>query len=405
MAGPETPAQPVKIQEGSGPLVDRLPFDDAEYRRRLDGVRAAMAKQDIAAFISFTPENIYYLTGHDTPGYYFYQACVVTPDRPPINVLRRIETTNTLGRSWSRLTVGYEDRQDPIEATLGLLQELSVAGRTIGVESDAWFVTPKRAVQLQRGIERAGGRVVDASQAVEGLRVIKSAPELAYIRTGARAVEAAMRAGFEASRVGTNENDVAGVIAAELIRHGGEYAGLPPFITSGPRTSLCHSTWAGRRFETGDVIGFELPGVIKRYCAALFRMGFLGNPDAEFTRRYTMVREALENVIAAIRPGATSGEVHNANKAVFTKYGYGHMLGHRTGYSVGINYPPDWGEGHIMSIWDGDERPLRPGMTFHLVPGFLDLGRYAITVSDTVLVTDSGCEVITNYPRDLVVKH
>ena len=350
MAGPKTPAQPVKIQEGSGPLVDRLPFDDAEYRRRLDGVRAAMAKQDIAAFISFTPENIYYLTGHDTPGYYFYQACVVAPGRPPVNVLRRIETTNTLGRSWPRLAVGYEDRQDPIEVTLGLLQELGVAGRTIGVESDAWFVTPKRAVQLQRGIEQAGGRIVDASQTVEGLRVIKSAPELTYIRAGARAVEAAMRAGFAASRVGTNENDVAGVIVAELIRHGGEYAGLPPFITSGPRTSLCHSTWAGRRLETGDVIGFELPDVIKRYCAALFRMGFLGNPDAEFTRRYTMVREALENVIAAIRPGATSGDVHNANKAAFTKYGYGHMLGHRPGYSVGINYPPDWGEAHHVHL-------------------------------------------------------
>ena len=393
----------VKIQEGSGPLVDRLPFDDGEYRRRLDGVRADMAKQDIGAFISFTPENIYYLTAHDTPGYYFYQACVVTPTRPPINVLRRIETTNTLGRSWARLAVGYEDRQDPVEATLGLLHELGVAGETIGLEADAWFISPKRAVQLQKGIEQAGGPVVDASQTVERLRVIKSNPELAYIRMGARALEKAMQAGFNACRIGANENDVAGVIVAELIRHGGEYAGLPPFITSGPRTSLCHSTWAGRTFEQGDVIDFELPGVIKRYCAALFRVGVLGKPDAEFTRRYTMVREALENVIAAIKPGATSGEVHNANKAVFTKYGCGQMLGHRTGYSVGINYPPDWGEGHIMSIWDGDERPLQPGMTFHLVPGFLDLGRYAITVSDTVLVTASGCEVITNYPRDPVI--
>jgi Xaa-Pro dipeptidase len=393
----------VKIQEGSGPLVDRLPFDDGEYRRRLDGVRAQIAKQDIDAFISFTPENIYYLTGHDTPGYYFYQACVITPKRPPINVLRRIETTNTLGRSWARLAVGYEDRQDPVEATLGLLHELGVAGETIGLEADAWFISPKRAVQLQKGIEQAGGRVVDASQTVERLRVIKSNPELAYIRMGARAVETAMQAGFNACRIGANENDVAGVIVAELIRRGGEYAGLPPFITSGPRTSLCHSTWAGRTLERGDVIDFELPGVVKRYCAALFRVGVLGKPDAEFTRRYTMVREALENVIAAIKPGATSGEVHNANKAVFIKYGYGQMLGHRTGYSVGINYPPDWGEGHIMSIWDGDERPLQPGMTFHLVPGFLDLGRYAITVSDTVLVTDSGCEVITNYPRDPVI--
>jgi Xaa-Pro dipeptidase len=403
MGSPGVAPQTVKIQEGTGPLVDRLPFDNAEYQRRLDGVRAQMAKRDLEAFISFTPENIYYLTGHDTPGYYFYQACVVTPHRQPINVLRRIETTNTLGRSWSRLAVGYEDRQDPIEATLGLLRELGVASQMIGVEADAWFISPKRALQLQKGIESAGGHVADASQTVEGMRVIKSGPELAYIRAGARALERAMQAGFKACRVGTDENELAAVIVAELIRHGGEYAGLPPFITTGPRTSLCHSTWAGRTVEKGDVIGFELPGVIKRYCAALFRIGVVGQPDPEFTRRYTMVREALENVIAAIKPGATSGEVHNASKAVFRKHGMEHMLGHRTGYSVGINYPPDWGEGHIMSIWDGDERPLRTGMTFHLVPGFLDLGRYAITVSDTVVVTDSGCEVITNFSRDPVI--
>jgi Xaa-Pro aminopeptidase len=392
--------QSVKIQEGTGPLVDRLPFDDSEYQRRLDGVRAEMARTDLGAFISFTPENIYYLTGHDTPGYYFYQACVVTPKRPPINVLRRIETTNTLGRSWSRLAVGYEDRQDPIDTTLGLLHELSVADQMVGIEADAWFINPKRALQLQKGIEQAGGRIVDASQMIEGLRVIKSEAELAYIRMGARVVEAAMHAGIAACRVDTNENEVAAVIVAELIRQGGEYAGLPPFITSGPRSSLCHSTWSGRTFEKGDVIGFELPGVIKRYCAALLRNGIIGQPDDEFVRRYNMVREAEANVIAAIKPGATSGEVHNASKAVFIKHGYGHMLGHRTGYSVGINYPPDWGEGHIMSIWEGDERPLRPGMTFHLVPGIYDLGRYTLTVSDTVLVTDSGCEVITNFPRD-----
>jgi Xaa-Pro dipeptidase len=93
-------------------------------------------------------------------------------------------------------------------------------------------------------------------------------------------------------------------------------------------------------------------------------------------------------------------KVHNASKTAFIKHGYGHMLGYRTAYSVGINYPPDWGEGHIMSIWEGDEPPLRPGMTFHLVPGIYDLGRYTLTVSDTVLVTGSACEVITNFPRD-----
>ena len=393
----------VRIQEGSGPLVDKLPFSDAEFQRRLTNVRRVMADRDLAVFVSFTPENIYYLTAHDTPGYYFYQASVVTPNRPPINVLRRIETTNTLGRSWARLAVGYEDRQDPVEATLGLLRELGVAGKTVGAEADSWFISPKRYQQLQGGIESEGGRLVDASQVIEEQRVTKSAEELGHIRTAARAAERAMRVAIAASRAGTTENEVAAEMSAELIRAGSEYAGLPPFITSGPRTSLAHSTWAGRSYVPGDVLNYELPGVVKRYCAALFRCGTVGKPSEEVARRGGMIREALENVIEAIKPGTTSGEAHNATKAVFSKYGMEHMLGHRTGYSVGINYAPDWGEGQIMSIWDGDERPLRAGMTFHLVPGIYDLGRHTIVISETVLVSETGCEVITNFPRDLFV--
>ncbi len=397
----ETPR--VRVQEGTGPLVDKLPFSEGEFQRRLNDTRRAMAARDLAVFISFTPENIYYLTGHDTPGYYFYQACVVTPSRPPINVLRRIETTNTLGRTWSRLAVGYEDRQDPVEATLGLLHELGVADKMVGAEADAWFISPKRYLQLQQGVESAGGRFVDASRLIEEQRVIKSDEELAHIRTAARAAERAMRAAIGASRAGTTENEVAGAMSSELIRAGSEYAGLPPFITSGPRTSLCHSTWAGRTYVEGDVLNYELPGVVKRYCAALFRCGTVGRPGEEVARRGAIVREALESVLEAITPGATSGEVHDASKAVFRRYGLEHMVGHRTGYSVGINYAPDWGEGQIISIWEGDERPLRTGMTFHLVPGIFDLGRHTIIISETVRVGPAGCDVITNFPRDLFV--
>lgn len=289
--------QTVRIQEGKEPLVTPLPFSDAEFQRRLDGVRAAMATRGLDAFISFTPENIYYMTGHDTPGYYFYQGSVVTKARPPINVLRRLETTNTLGRSWSRLTVGYEDRQDPVELTLGLLDELGVTGKAVGAETDSWFVSPRRYAQLQRGIEQAGGRLVDAGGLVEELRVIKSAEEIACIRAGARAAERGMKAAIAASREGTNENEVAAATIGELIRAGGEYAGLPPFVTSGPRTSLAHSTWAGRTYQTGDVLNYELPGVVKRYCGALFRCGTIGRPDGEITRRAGIVREALESVL------------------------------------------------------------------------------------------------------------
>ena len=79
-------ARPVKIQEGTGPLVDALPFTDGEYQRRLTAIRSTMSRRGLDAFVSFTPENIYYVTGHDSPGYYFYQACVVSPTQRPVNV-------------------------------------------------------------------------------------------------------------------------------------------------------------------------------------------------------------------------------------------------------------------------------------------------------------------------------
>lgn len=147
------------VVEGNGPLVEPAAFSDGEYEARLARLRQRMAAAGIEAFISFTPENIYYLTGHDTPGYYFYQACVVTTKTLPVNVLRQIETSNTLLRSWSRRVVPYADHEDPIEKTLTLLDELGVSSGNVGIETESFFVTPMRFEALRAGIVRRGGRL------------------------------------------------------------------------------------------------------------------------------------------------------------------------------------------------------------------------------------------------------
>ena len=389
-----------EIQEAEGPLVEPLPFSEEEYARRLAGLRAAMAREGVDVFVSFTPENLYYLTGNDSPGYYFYLACVVTQDGPPVNVLRRIEAPNTLWRSWSRRVVAKGDRDDPVEATLSLLDRIGIAGKRIGLEAESFFVTPKRYRQLVAGIEQRGGTVVEA-QLIEPLRLIKSGEEIAYIRQAARIVERSMQAAIDASREGVTENDVAAATWAAMAGAGGEYAGLPPFIVTGPRSSLAHATWAGRRLERGDLLCYELPGVVQRYCAPLFRCGTVGPAPDDMRRLADVCAGSLEAAIAAIRPGATSEEVHAASRGNFERMGYGELHGHRTAYSVGINYAPDWGEGHIMSLWPDDRRELRPGMTFHLVPGVIVPKRYLISVTETVLVTETGCEVITRFPRTL----
>jgi Xaa-Pro dipeptidase len=390
------------VSEGTGPLVDPLPFSKSEYEGRLASIRKAMNVQGVDAIISFTPENIYYLTGHDTPGYYFYQACIVTHGELPLNVLRRIETTNTLWRSWSRRVVSYQDRDDPIEATIAALDQIGVTSKRIGLEVDSFFITPKKYAALRAEIEKRGGEVVD-SQLIEPLRVIKSKAEIDYIRRGARIAEKAMKTAIEASAEGMTEDQVAGAMMKTLVEAGGEYAGLPPFVTSGPRSSVCHTTWNGRKFERGDVIALELPGVVKRYAATLFRCGTVGPAPDDVKRLADACISSLEAAIAAIRPGALSEEVHAASAGNFQRKGFGEFHGHRTGYSVGINYPPDWGEGQIMSLWANDKRPLQPGMTFHLVPGVAIPRKYLVNISETVLVTETGCEPITNFPRELFV--
>jgi Xaa-Pro dipeptidase len=390
----------VEITVGRGPLVEPPPFSATEYARRLDRLRADMAAQGLDMFIAFGPENINYLTGHDTPAYQYLQACVVTHDGPPVNLLRSIDASNTLMRSWSRRVVAYADHDDPIATLVALVRQLLPPGARIGAEDRAFFVTPRRYGQLEDALE-AGGHVLVGAHIVEERRLIKSAEEMEKIRSAGRITVGAMRAAIETAAEGIDENAVAAAVWKDLVLAGGEFPGLPPFIVSGPRASLGHATWGGRRLAKGDVLNFEIPGVVARYVAPLFRTGSVGAPSAEARAIEAACLSSLDLLIANIRPGARIADLHRLNVENFARRGL--TIGHRTGYSVGVNYAPDWGEGGTLSIVDGETREIAEGMVFHLVPGLYIPGSMAVVISETVAVTASGAERVMDYPPHLFV--
>jgi Xaa-Pro dipeptidase len=375
-----------------------LAFPVEEYRQRLARLRRGMGAHGIDVLLVTTPENICYLSGYQTPGYYCKQCLLVPLDAAPIHLTRGTEETNAKMLSWIDRTDGYMDHEDPVELFAATLEHDGFARARIGVEKISWFLTVADFEQLQVLLPEAVFR--DGSMLVEAARVIKSDAEIAYIRQAARAAEAGMRVAVETIREGLTEDNVAAEIQRAVTNCGSEYPGLPVFVASGVRSSLAHATWAGRRLEPGDPVIIEISGCVKRYSAALMRSATVGPPSARLQKMFDVACKALEEMLAEIRPDRPLGEVWQVWADTIRAGGFEGGF-KRTGYSIGVNFPPDWGEGYILSFKRGERRLLQPNMTFHIPSIVKIFGLADVAASETVRVTEDGCEVITRFDRRL----
>jgi Xaa-Pro dipeptidase len=381
----------------------QLVFSTEEFAGRVARMRERLEQRGVAGMLVHTPENIYYLTGYQTPGYYTYQALLVptSAGAAPVLVVRRLEESNVRALSWIETRRVYTDTEDPIDLTATVVRESGLDERSLGIEKAAWFLTAADLERLQSRLPRA--RFVDTSGVVEQGRVVKSAGEIAYIRQAARAAEAALQAGLDATAAGQTENDVAAEIYRASIRAGSEYPSLPHFIASGYRSSLTHATWAGRRIESGDVVYYEVSGCVQRYGAALFRGVTIGPPNDTVQRMSDATISGLNRILETMKPGVTCGEVAEAWAREIVKHGFPRPH-KRAGYSIGISFPPDWGEGHVLSFRYDEKRPLEPGMVFHTPSSIRDEGVCLVGNSETILVTERGCEALTSFPRQHFVR-
>src|SRR5690606_8889984 len=147
---------------------------------------------------------------------------------------------------------------------------------------------------------------------------------------------------------------------------GGDYAAIVPLTPSGKEASASHLTWDDRPMRPRDGTFVEIAGRYRRYHAPLSRTRYLGEPPADRLKAQDAVLEGLAAGLAAARPGNSCGEVADAFFAVLRKHGVEKES--RTGYAVGVSYPPDWGE-RTMSLRPGDPAILEENMTFHFMPG------------------------------------
>ena len=378
-----------------------LAFPREEYETRIQRVRRSMADRSIEILLVFTPENVNYLTGYDTIGYSSYLCLALPVDRDPVMVIREMERGVAMSTTWLSDFATTGDTDDPIERTVDALTRRGLAARRVAMEATAPFMTARTWLRLKSAF--GADRVLDGSEIVEPVRAIKSALEVDKIRAACGLVDAGMDAALGAVHEGGTENDVAVAAYAAMVGGGSDPLVSNPIVTSGPRSGVAHTSFKNRRLEHGDTVLIELGACVSRYGGALMRTAVLGEPSAEAQKMADVVLRSLNAAIDAIRPGVTAGSVDEACRRVIEDAGYEAMFRKRTGYSVGVAFAPDWGEGHIVSLRRDDPRVLEPGMVFHMPPALRAFQRLCVGMSETVLVTDSGCEVLTNRPRRLHV--
>ena len=369
-------------------------FASGEYESRIRKVREGMEINGLDVLVIHSPENIYYLSGYQTPGYYWYQALILPLNSEAIFIAPPHEAALIPEFSWVEDSRVYPDTSDWAQITGEILKELSLTRSLIGLETKSRFLTVDFYQSIQSLLPDA--QLIDGSGIVESCRLIKSASEIEYMRKAADVSSRGMKAGIKAVIEGASELEVAAAVHSELDMAGSEYTGLPAFITSGERSHLVHATWSPKQIDYGDLVFMEIPGSVNRYHAAQSRSVFVGDQTQKLIEANRVATEALETAKASMKQGVAASSVFKAGSSVINEANIGYKQGRRIAYGIGTAFPPGWDEGDIFSINIDESRPLLPGMCFHLITTMRVPGLGAIGCSDTVLVTDDGAETLTN---------
>ena len=388
-----------------------MSFSKNEFKDRLKKVQLSMQKKGIDLLISQDTANINYLTGYDAWSFYYAQCVIVHASADePICFVRAQDAGGAFIKTYLKKEniIIYDEKyihtwpSHPYDALVNLLKKNKWDKVNIGVEMDAHYFTAYCYEKLKQGLPNA--IIKDSERLVNWVRVVKSNAEIDFMKKAAIISENAMKTAMEIINPGIRQCDAVGEIQKTLFKgttdYGGEYASIATLLPTGKGTSASHLTASDDKFISGEATVVELSGTYKRYHAPMARTINLGKPEQKKIDAMNATNEALEAGISASKPGNTANHVAEKFWGILDKYKI--KKESRTGYSIGIGYPPDWGE-HTINISKGDMTVLKPNVCFHMI-AVMQFGDWGVEASESVRITEKGNELLCNFSRDLYIK-
>jgi len=376
---------------------ERPYFPQEEYDQRLHNLRQRMAAQELDACLISSPENIFYLSGLSHQGFFAYHLLIVPRDGRMALICRAMERVTvdrwvvTPGRADF---FGFADSDDLVDFTCGVLRQMGLASARLALEKSSLFLPSRVTEGIVANLPQAD--IGDCSDLVDSLRQIKSARELDYTRQAAQVTDAMMGAARETAAAGVSEREVAAEVHRAMLLAGGDYPGFGPFIRATPTLGEEHRTWSDHKLAPGEALFVELAGCINHYHAPMGRLIYIHEAPPGTEAMAQLCLEAFNSIVAAIQPGVTAGQVYQAWQDAVDAAGLNHYRRHHCGYMTGIGFPPSWvGGPMVVGLRHDSHLELQAGMVFHLMSWLMDTGRGDYFVSDTAVVTEDGCEVVT----------
>ena len=381
-----------------------LHFPPKEFSGRCQRAIELMAERRLDGLLMFRQESMYYLTGYDSFGYVFFQCLYLGVDgrlmlltrAPDLRQARHTSTVEDI-RIWVD-----GDGVDPAVELRAILDDFHCRGKRLGVEYDAYGLTAANGKRLDNALE-GFCRVQDASDLVSRLRVVKSEAEMQYVRQAAELADQALDEAHRLSGPGADEGEILAAMQGAIFAGGGDYPGNEFIVGSGRDALLCRYKSGRRKLGTQDQLTLEWAGVYRHYHAAMMRTIPIGKATAGHRELFTVVMDAMEACMHALKPGRPIGEVFDAYARICDSAGMRRHRLNATGYSMGTTFAPNWMDWPML--YHGNPVMAEINMVFfmHMILMDSDSG-HAVCFGHTVAVTPGGCETLSQRSLDLVVK-
>ncbi len=386
-------------------------FEKKEYKERLAKVKSVMQKKGIDLLISQDPANMNYLTGYDAWSFYYAQCVLVhINEDEPICFLRAQDIGGAYIKTYlkHKNIIKYHEKyihtwpSHPYDYLVEVIKQKKWDKLNIALEMDSHYFTAFCYEKIKTGLPNA--KIKDADRLVNWVRVVKSNSEIELMKSAARITEKGMKTAFESINSGVRQCDAVAEIQKTLFNGttelGGDYSSIATLLPTGKGTSASHLTATEDKFVSGEATIIEISGVYNRYHCPMARTVLLGKKDQKKIDTMKATNEALDVAIETVKPGNTADDVAQKFWRVLNKYGI--KKDSRTGYSIGIGYPPDWGE-QTLNISKGDTTVLQRNVTFHMI-AVMQFGDWGVEASESIRVTEKGSELFCKLSRELHIK-